>query len=57
MGTKGTTAQQDQQRLLDEALKQPGVATAIEAYGRLQQYTIQGVVVAPPSYATGGNAA
>jgi hypothetical protein len=57
-GTKKTSkAQRDQQRLLDEALKRPGVAAAAEAYGRVQSYAqTQGASTVKSGYATGGNA-
>jgi hypothetical protein len=51
-------AQREQRRLLDEALKRPGVAAAAEAYGRVQSYSqIQGASTVKSGYATGGNAA
>lgn len=55
---KGKSQQASQSKMLADALKQPGVAAAVEAYGR-----VQGVAqIGPPAssvhvgYATGGNA-
>lgn len=49
-------AQADQQRLLAEALKQPGVADAVEAFGRVQEHQQPAAVsVGRSGYATGGN--
>jgi len=51
-------AQREQQKLLKEALKRPGVAVAVEAYGRVQAYTpAHSTGTAKSGYATGGNAA
>jgi hypothetical protein len=51
-------AQREQQKLLAEALKRPGVATAAEAYGRVQTYaSAQVTLTTKTGYATGGNAA
>lgn len=51
-------AQREQQKLLAEALKRPGVAAAAEAYGRIQPYApVQGALTTKTGYATGGNAA
>lgn len=50
--------QREQQKLLAEALKRPGVAAAAEAYGRVQTYaSTQATLTAKTGYATGGNAA
>jgi hypothetical protein len=50
-------AQREQQKLLAEALKRPGVAAAAEAYGRIQTYApTQGTLTTKTGYATGGNA-
>jgi hypothetical protein len=55
--TSSSKAQRDQQRLLEEALKRPGVAAAAEAYGRVQAYSqIQSTSTVKSGYATGGNA-
>lgn len=48
--------QTDQQKLLAEALKQPGVAATIAAYGKLERFLP--AITAPmtrSTYATGGN--
>jgi hypothetical protein len=51
-------AQREQQKLLAEALKRPGVAAVAEAYGRIQIYTpAPGTLTTRTGYATGGNAA
>jgi hypothetical protein len=51
-------AQREQQKLLAEALKRPGVAAAAEAYGRVESYTLtQSTLNTKSGYATGGNAA
>ena len=57
MADKDSTAtQKEQEKLLEEALKQPGVADAAETYGRLGQYA---PMVPQPlvhsGYAVGGN--
>jgi hypothetical protein len=55
--TTSSKVQRDQQKLLEEALKRPGVAVAAEAYGRVQTYAqIQGTSTVKSGYATGGNA-
>jgi hypothetical protein len=51
-------AQREQQKLLAEALRRPGVAAAAEAYGRVEGYAvIHGTPSTKSGYATGGNAA
>jgi hypothetical protein len=51
-------AQREQQKLLAEALKRPGVAAAAEAYGRVEGYALtQSAPSTKSGYATGGNAA
>jgi hypothetical protein len=60
MAEKQSTSksQREQQKLLAEALKRPGVAAAAEAYGRVQTYaSTQAPLMAKTGYATGGNAA
>jgi hypothetical protein len=49
--------QAEQQKLLEEALKQPGVRDAVEAYGHLGQYAA-GIPqpLMRSGYAVGGNA-
>jgi hypothetical protein len=50
-------AQREQQKLLAEALKRPGVAAAAEAYGRVEGYApTQSTLSTKSGYATGGNA-
>jgi hypothetical protein len=59
MAEKHTTseAQREQQKLLAEALKRPGVAVAAEAYARIQVHApATGSVTIKTGYATGGNA-
>jgi len=51
------STQKDQQELVREALKQPGVAEAIKVYNAAREYVPQ-PTIAPSSgvrYATGGN--
>ncbi len=51
------TRQKEQQRLVEDARKQPGVAAAIEVFTAASKYA-PAPVAAPPaglSYATGGN--
>jgi hypothetical protein len=51
-------AQREQQKLLAEALRRPGVAAAAEAYGRVEGYAVtQSTLSTKSGYATGGNAA
>lgn len=51
-------AQREQQKLLAEAMKRPGVAAAAEAYGRVNGYALaQNTLSIRSGYATGGNAA
>lgn len=51
-------AQREQQKLLAEALKRPGVAAAADAYGRVEGYALtQSTPNMKSGYATGGNAA
>jgi len=50
-------AQRDQQKLLAEALKRPGVAAAAQTYGRVEGYALtQSALNTKSGYATGGNA-
>jgi hypothetical protein len=50
--------QREQQKLLAEALKRPGVAATAEAYGRVEGYALtQSAPSTKNGYATGGNAA
>lgn len=53
---RAASLQQEQKRLMKEAAKQPGVAEAIEAYGRLARYggSIRSDLPAI-KYGTGGN--
>jgi hypothetical protein len=54
---KTTKVQREQQALLAEALKQPGVATAIATYSQVQQHSAPVMVrVERSGYALGGNA-
>jgi hypothetical protein len=59
MGEKQSKSkvQRDQQKLLAEALKRPGVAVAAEAYARVQVHTLSAgsVTTIKTGYATGGN--
>jgi hypothetical protein len=51
-------AQREQQELLAEALRRPGVAATAEAYGRVEGYALtQSAPNTKNGYATGGNAA
>jgi hypothetical protein len=55
--TSASNAQQEQEKLLQEALKRPGVAAAVEAYSRVSAYApTQGQANVKTGYATGGNA-
>jgi hypothetical protein len=58
---KSTTskAQREQEKLLAEALKQPGVATVAETYREIEAHTvaISAPVTTKTGYATGGNIA
>jgi hypothetical protein len=57
-GKTRSKAQREQAKLLEDALKRPGVAAAVEAYERVEAYAPQPVqAVAKGSYATGGNVA
>jgi hypothetical protein len=49
--------QREQQQLLAEALKRPGVAVALEVYGRVEQYAEPAPTapLARGGYASGGN--
>jgi len=49
--------QEEQEKLVEEAMQQPGVATAIEVFAVASQYVPLPVAqpVARGSYATGGN--
>jgi len=55
---KGSKVQRDQERLLEQALQRPGVATAAEAFSRVERYArVSTIAVTKASgYATGGNA-
>lgn len=56
--TSTTKAQRDQQKLLREALKRPGVAVAAATYARAQAHTPNsGTAPTKSGYATGGNVA
>ncbi len=63
MAKKSTTtttskAQREQAKLLEEALKRPGVAEAAATYGRVQAYTpTSSALPVKGGYATGGNVA
>jgi hypothetical protein len=49
-------AQREQEKLLEEALKRPGVAAATEAFQRVQAYAPpEGTPITKTGYATGGN--
>jgi hypothetical protein len=56
--TKTSMAQRDQQKLLREALKRPGVAAAAATYARAHAHTPNvGTPSTKSGYATGGNVA
>lgn len=52
-----SSRQKEQERLLEEAKKMPGVADALEAYGRIREPAGVRInrVVGRISYSTGGN--
>lgn len=57
MSDKTSSNQQTQEKLLEAAMKQPGVAVAAETYGRIAPYSpLPPIALTSSGYAVGGNA-